>query len=114
MMPSALSVFLTHFPEFRGTEIAERSGPMTVEGFRSYLDFPDPLEAIDPNAVQALDQNLKDLVLNALRHFSAMPNARALGRAHTSNRVQVPYPPEAAFTNATTSPSSSFVFMPRR
>ena len=53
MMPSALSVFLTHFPEFRGTEIAERSGPMTVAGFRSYPDFPDPLGAIDPNAVQA-------------------------------------------------------------
>ena len=87
---------------------------MIVEGFRSYLDFPDPLGAIDPNAVQALGQDLKDLVLNALRHFSAMPNARALGRAHTSNRVQVPYPPDAAFTNATTSPSSSLVFMPRR
>jgi hypothetical protein len=43
---------------------------MIVEGFRSYLDFPDPLEAIDPNAVQALDQNLKDLVLNALPPLS--------------------------------------------
>jgi len=70
MMSFALSVFLTHFPEFRGTEIAERSGPMTVAGFRSYPDFPDPLGVIDPNAVQALDQNLKDLVLNALPPLS--------------------------------------------
>ena len=70
MMSFALSVFLTHFPEFRGTEIAERSGPMTVAGFRSYPDFPDPLGVIDPNAVQALDQDLKDLALNALPPLS--------------------------------------------
>ena len=69
-MSSALSVFPTQFPEFRGTKIAERSGAMIVEGFRSYLDFPDRLGAIDPNAAQALGQDLKDLVMKALPSLS--------------------------------------------
>ena len=69
LMASSLRIFLSHFPEFRGTEIAERferSGPMIIAGFRSYLDFPDQLRSIDPHAVESLGSDLIDLVMKAL------------------------------------------------
>jgi len=69
MMTSALGVFFKHFPAFEKTDLRARmddASPMIVASFRSFLDFPDQLGAITPDAISKLTDHLTALLMQTV------------------------------------------------
>ena len=75
-MQGAVRIFIGYFPEYAQTDLVrniEAANPMIVEGFRSFLDFPDQLDAIDSDAIDRIGQALVVLLQGQVDSAEPVP-----------------------------------------